>query len=468
MSFITDDFLLHSKTARELYHGFARDQPIFDYHCHLPPQDIANNRQFANLYEIWLEGDHYKWRAMRTHGVHERYITGDASPYEKFLAFAEVLPLCIRNPVYHWSHLELLRYFGIHSLLNPESAPLIWAEANEKLASPEFRTQAILQRFQVRVVCTTDDPVDSLAAHQQIASAGVAARVYPTFRPDKSLAIDHVTAWNQWVDQLEAISNTACNHLQGFLAALRNRHDFFHAIGGRLSDHGLETAYADFPSEEEATRIYERARQNAPVSAADKIRFTSYLMLFFAKLDTEKNWTKQLHIGALRNVNDAVFRTLGPDAGCDTIGDWNHALPLARYLGRLAGENILPKTILYNLNPADNYVFATMIGNFQYNSDTPGKIQFGSGWWFLDQKEGMRWQLNALSNLGILGHFVGMLTDSRSFMSYCRHEYFRRILCQLIGEDVDNGELPKDLNLLGDIVQRICYRNAENYFGLQV
>ena len=467
MTFITEDFLLRNRTARELYHGVAKDLPIIDYHCHLPPKDVAENRTFANLFEIWLEGDHYKWRAMRANGIDERFCTGEASPKEKFLAFARTLPECLRNPLYHWSHLELQRYFGIDKLLGPSTAEAIWEEANEKLKDPSLSAQGILERFKVSVVCTTDDPTDSLDYHQAIAGAGLGTRVYPTFRPDRAIALNDVAAWNTWADKLASVSDLDCSSFAGFKDALKARHDFFHSRGGRLSDHGIETAYADFPSSTEAEDIFNKARSGNMVSSGEHGKFAAHLMEFFGELDAEKGWTKQMHLGAMRNVNDRLYAELGPDVGCDSIGDFEQGRPLGRYLGRLAGKDALPKTVLYNLNPRDNYLFATMIGNFQ-GGGIAGRMQFGSGWWFLDQKEGMTWQINALSNLGLLGHFVGMLTDSRSFMSYPRHEYFRRLLCQLIGEDVENGELPDDRELLGNLVRKVCYDNAASFFGFEL
>jgi glucuronate isomerase len=466
MGFIDDNFLLRNPTAVRLYHEYAKDQPIIDYHCHLPPQDVATDRRFTNLHEIWLEGDHYKWRAMRTNGIDERYITGDATPWEKFLAFARTMPHCLRNPLYHWSHLELQRYFGISELLSETTAASIWHRANEQLQGSEMSVRGIFEKFKVSVVCTTDDPADPLPHHEAVASRPFGTCMYPTFRPDKAMALQNVAGWNAWVDKLAAISGVPCTTFDGFTGALRSRHDAFHAIGGRLSDHGLETACADFCDDATAAAIYTAARGGNTPTALEQRQFATWLMVYFGRLDHARGWTKQLHLGALRNANDGLFAKLGPDIGCDSVGDWNQGVALARYLGRLSAEGCLPKMVLYNLNPADNYVFATMAGNFQ--GGEPGKIQFGSGWWFLDQKEGMIWQLNALSNLGLLGRFVGMLTDSRSFMSFCRHEYFRRILCQLLGEDVANGELPNDLALLGGMVADICHGNAARHFGLQL
>jgi glucuronate isomerase len=467
MPFIHEDFLLTTKTARRLYHTFAEDEPILDYHCHLPPKDVAHNRQFANLFEIWLEGDHYKWRAMRANGVDERYCTGDASPYEKFLAWARTTPYTLRNPLFHWTHLELKRYFGVDDLLDETTAPAVWKRANECLASEDLRAHGILRKFRVKAVCTTDDPTDDLTWHRVIAASGLETKVFPTFRPDKALNVHLPEAFNPWVDKLAAASNVDISSFAKFLDALKQRHDYFHSMGGRLSDHGLNHCYADFCSESEAARIFDRARRGQAASPEEQGRFAAFLMLFFGRLDAEKGWTKQLHLGARRNNNTRMFQRLGPDTGFDSVGDWLQADALGAYLDRLEQENALPKVILYNLNPTWNYVFATMAGNFQ-NGKTPGRIQFGSGWWFLDQKEGMEWQMNALSNVGLFSRFVGMLTDSRSFMSYPRHEYFRRVLCNLIGRDIENGELPDSDELIGPLIRNICYHNAKNYLGLDI
>lgn len=464
--FLTEDFLLHSDIARELYHDYAKPEPIFDYHCHLPPEQLGANKTFRNLTEIWLAGDHYKWRAMRANGVDERFCTGAASDYEKFLAYARTVPKTLRNPLYHWTHLELRRYFGIRELLDESTAESIWRRANEQL--PQMPAHQIVDRQRVSVICTTDDPTDSLEHHQALRAAGtLGARIYPTFRPDHALKIDDPAAFNVWVDKLSAVSGIDCNDFEGFLAALASRHEFFHSLGGRLSDHGLTSTPADDFTEAGAAQAFAAARAGRPVDPDAAGGFRSCLMIFFGRLDAAKGWTKQLHLGALRNANTRRRRDLGPDTGFDSIGDWPQAAALARYLDALDQEGKLPRTILYNLNPADNYALATMIGNFQ-DGPIPGKIQFGSGWWFLDQKEAIEWQLNALSSLGLLSAFVGMLTDSRSFLSYPRHEYFRRILCNLIGRDVTNGEAPHDLKLLGGLVRDICFRNAERYFGLEV
>jgi glucuronate isomerase len=427
MKFIHEDFLLQTRTARRLYHQFAEAEPIFDYHCHLPPRDLAENRQFNNLFEIWLEGDHYKWRAMRSNGVAERYCTGAAEPFEKFQAWAATVPHTLRNPLYHWTHLELKRYFGIDELLNESSAARIWKKANAQLATPRLTTQGILKKFKVAALCTTDDPVDDLKYHRKLAAAGLATRVLPAFRPDKAMAVHLPASFNPWVKKLAAAANAEIRDFASFLDALRERHDFFHAQGCRLSDHGLNHCFADFCQEGVAARIFDRARRGKAATPQEQAQFGSFMMLLFGRLDAEKGWVKQLHLGALRSNNTRLLRELGPDTGFDSIGDFPQTAALAAYLDRLDQEKALPKTIIYNLNPADNYAFATTIGNFQ-DGTVPGKIQFGSGWWFLDQKEGMEWQMNALSNLGLLSRFVGMVTDSRSFMSYPRHEYFRRVL----------------------------------------
>ncbi|HEY3932440.1 MAG TPA: glucuronate isomerase [Verrucomicrobiae bacterium] len=465
MKFIHEDFLLQTRTARRLYHQFAEDEPILDYHCHLSPRDIAENRRFKNLTEIWLESDHYKWRAMRSNGMAERFCTGVAEPFAKFQAWAATVPQTLRNPLYHWTHLELKRYFEIDELLNENSASRIWKIANEKLADGKLTTQGILKKFKVSVVCTTDDPADDLKYHQAIAASGLATRVLPTFRPDKALAVHQPEQFNQWVNRLAGSADVEIDSFATFLKALRRRHDFFHAQGCRISDHGLEHCFAYFCSEKTAAGIFSKARAGKTVAPEEHAQFAAFMMLFFGHLDAERGWTKQLHFGAMRNNNTRLLKQLGPDTGFDSIGDFPQAAALAKYLDRLDQENALPKTIIYNLNPADNYVFAAMLGNFQ-DASVPGKIQLGSGWWFLDQKEGIEWQLNTLSNLGLLSRFIGTITDSRSFMSYPRHEYFRRVLCNLIGRDVENGEIPGDDSLLGPMIRNICYENARHYLAL--
>jgi glucuronate isomerase len=469
MNFLTKNFLLHSKTAVTLYHEYAKDMPIFDYHCHLPPSDIAQNTQFKNLTHIWLYGDHYKWRAMRTNGVAEQYITGDASDWEKFQAWATTVPYTIRNPLYHWTHLELKRPFGItDKLLAPKTAKEIYDHCNALLTTEEFRAREIMQKMNVKVVCTTDDPVDRLEYHQQIKQdTGFTIKVFPAFRPDKVMAVESPENFKEYIGKLEEVSDIDIRDYDSLLSAVKKRHDFFHEMGCRLSDHGLETAYAEDYTEKEIKQIFDKIRSGKSLEQREILQFKSALMIEFGRLDHARGWTQQLHLGALRNNNTRLFKRVGPDSGFDSIGDFEIARPLAKFLDRLDVTDQLPKTILYNMNPNDNEVLATMIGNFQDGS-IPGKMQFGSGWWFLDQKDGMERQMNALSNMGILSRFVGMLTDSRSFLSYPRHEYFRRILCNLIGNDVENGELPDDIEHLGKIVQDICYNNAVNYFGIKV
>ena len=466
MAFINNDFLLGTKAARKLYHKYAEAEPIFDYHCHIAPKDIAENRQFQNLFEIWLEGDHYKWRAMRSNGVPERFCTGNATPEQKFKAWAATVPHTLRNPLYHWTHLELKRYFGIPDLLSDRTAAKIWQRAKEQLATPELTAQGILKKMKVKMVCTTDDPVDNLAHHRAFAKQGNSTRMLPAFRPDKALTVNSPHEFNQWVGQLAAAANTDINNFGAFLSALEQRHDFFHAQGCRLSDHGLIHCFADFCSEKTAAAIFDKARQGTAVPPPEHAQFASYLMLFFGQLDARRGWTKQLHLGALRSNNTRLLRQLGPDTGFDSIGDFPQCQALAAYLDKLDSENALPKTIVYNLNPADNYAFAAMIGNFQ-DGTMPGKIQYGSGWWFLAQREGMEWQFNALSNLGLLSRFVGMITDSRSFMSYPRHEYFRRTLCNLIGRDLKQGLIPDDEELVGPMIKNICYANAKKYLAFE-
>jgi glucuronate isomerase len=463
--FIHDNFLLHTDAARDLYHTFAKAEPIYDYHCHLPQAQILANHQFGDLAEIWLGGDHYKWRAMRTNGVDEKLITGAGKPRAKFDAWCATVPHTLRNPLYHWSHLELARYFGIDAIISPKSADAIWKEANAKLAT--LRVHDMLAANKVAVICTTDDPADPLDQHKAIAKSGLKTKVYPTFRPDKALIVNAPKAFNAWIEKLAGAAKTKVRTFDDFLAALERRHADFHAVGARLSDHGMESCYAESCTAAEAKAIFNAARKGQAATPAQHAKFVSYLMLEFGRWDAKRGWTKQLHLGALRNNNTRLLARLGPDTGFDSIGDFSQARALSRYLDTLDSTDELPKTVLYNLNPADNYVFATMIGNFQ-DGTVPGKLQFGSGWWFLDQKEAMEWQLNALSNLGLLSRFVGMLTDSRSFLSYTRHEYFRRTLCNLLGAEMERGEIPHDRALVGAMVKNICFANARGYFGLKL
>jgi glucuronate isomerase len=461
--FLTEDFFLTNDRARSLYHEFAAVLPILDYHCHLRPQEISDNRRFANLFEIWLEGDHYKWRAMRANGVAEKYCTGDATSYEKFLAWARTVPFTLRNPLYLWTHLELQRYFGITELLDETSAPAIWEQANAVLAE-DLTARSILKKFNVAVVCTTDDPTDDLRHHREIAKSNLSTRVFPTFRPDKALAIGKAQ-FVPWIEALSQAANVDVRDLNTFLEALQQRHHHFHSLGCRLSDHGLDHCYATPCSERVAAAVFSKARAGHAITEEERTQFASFMMLFFGRLDAQKGWTKQLHLGAQRNVNTLAHRTLGPDAGFDTVGDFPQGGELTAYLDLLSQENALPRMILYNVNPADTFQFATLIGCFQ-DGETPGKIQYGSAWWFLDQKQGITAQIEALSNTGLLSRFIGMVTDSRSFMSYPRHEYFRRILCDIIGQDVMRGELPDDDALLGRLVRDVCYMNAKQYLQL--
>ncbi len=468
-AFLSEDFLLQTETARILYHGFAENMPIFDYHCHLPVSEIAENRNFENLAQIWLKGDHYKWRAMRANGIDERLITGDGSDYEKFEAWATTVPKTLRNPLYHWTHLELKRYFGISGkLLGPETAKEIYTVCSEMLGAKEFSTRNILQKTKVRVVCTTDDPVDSLEHHLLMREDRTfPVKVLPAFRPDRALAVQSPETFNSWIGHLEASADTDIAGYPSFLDAIRRRHDFFHEAGCRMSDHGLEHPYSEDFTSAQVKRIFDKARNGREPGHDEALRFKSAVLIELARMDAEKGWTQQFHLGALRNVNSRAMKALGPDTGYDTIGDFDMARSLAMFLDSLDRQNKLAKTILYVMNPRDNELVATMIGNFQDGS-IPGKMQYGSAWWFNDQKDGIEKQLNALSYMGLLSRFVGMLTDSRSFLSYPRHEYFRRVLCNLLGEDVEKGELPGDMDLIGNMVMDICFRNAVRYFGIDV
>ena len=462
--FLSDDFLLQTETARTLYHDYASIQPIIDYHCHLPPADIDSDRNFANLTKIWLDGDHYKWRAMRTFGIDEKYITGDAPDKEKFLKWAETVPYTVRNPLYHWTHLELKRYFGVDKLINPSSAEEIYEKCTNDLQDPEFSTRSILKRMNVKVVCTTDDPVDNLKHHQNIKKSSFDVKILPAFRPDKAYAFDQVKTYNSYLDQLSEVSDTDISSLPLLIETLHKRINYFHENGCKLADHGLEKIYYSDLTNAELDQAFKKIRSGKEISTKQKHGLTYTILIELARLYDQKNWVQQYHLGALRNTNERMLDELGPDTGFDSIGDFSQSQNLSRFLNQLDSTDQLAKTILYNLNPADNEVMATMIGNYNDGS-LRGKMQYGSAWWFLDQKDGIKNQLNTLSNMGLLSCFIGMLTDSRSFLSYPRHEYFRRILCNLIGTDVENGELPNDLDLLGGIVEDICYNNANEYFG---
>jgi glucuronate isomerase len=457
------DFLLLNDAAKELY-AVAAEEPIYDYHCHLAPEEIAQDKQWDNLAEVWLAGDHYKWRALRAAGISEKYITGDASAYEKFCAFAETMPKLLRNPLWHWSHLELSRAFGINEVLNQSTAQRIWDEANTQLSKISART--LLAHFRVAAIGTTDDPCDNLSHHIEISKSDLKTRVYPAFRPDKALAVDDAVLFQTWIQRLEQTSGISCNNFDTFLEAIANRHTFFHTLGSRLSDHGLEQCFGRGGTKDQATEVYNAARRGETISTDALRAYRGYMMVYFGKLDASRNWTKQLHLGALRNTNSRGNLQLGADAGYDSIGDFPQVQPLVEYLDELDKRESLPKMVLYNLNPADNYAIAATCGNFQ-NAGVAGKIQYGSGWWFLDQLDGMRWQINTLSQVGLLSNFVGMLTDSRSFLSYPRHEYFRRLLCNIIGNDIEQGLLPADLPVIKNIVRCISYKNAVNFFEMK-
>lgn len=462
--FLDENFLLETKTAQRLYHEFAKDMPIIDYHCHLPQQQIAEDKQFENLTQIWLYGDHYKWRAMRTNGVHESFCTGNKPDFDKFKKWAETVPYTLRNPLYHWTHLELQRYFDVHQILNGDTAETIYKECSAKLQTPEYSVRNLLRKMNVAVVCTTDDPVDSLEFHKQLRDEGFEIPILPAFRPDKAMDVSNATSFNAYLKKLEAASNISIGSFEDFLYALQNRHDFFASMGCSVSDHGLEEIYAEDFTGAEIESIFNKIHSGKELTMAEQLKFKSAMLVHFAEWDCEKGWVQQFHLGALRNNNIRMMRSLGPDTGWDSIGDFSQGKSLAKFLAKLDADDNLAKTILYNLNPSDNELMATMVGNFNDGS-VAGKIQFGSGWWFLDQKDGMIKQMNALSNMGLISRFIGMLTDSRSFLSYPRHEYFRRILCNLFGNDIEKGELPNDIEWVGKVVKDICFYNAQQYFG---
>ena len=462
--FLDENFLLTNKTAVRLYHEFARDMPIIDYHNHLPPQEMADDRSFENISRIWLYGDHYKWRAMRINGIPEEFITGAASDRDKFRKWAETVPYTMRNPLYHWTHLELQRYFGIREVLNAGNADRIYDQTTELLQTPDFKVRRLLERMDVRVLCTTDDPIDSLEHHQRIHADGWRIKVLPAFRPDKAMNVDDPAGFNAYLSLLEKAADTSISTFDHYLDALRRRHDYFVQNGCKVSDHGMEQIYAEDYTDAEISNIFDKIRAGQALTVSDNRKFKSAMLVTFAEWDWERGFVQQYHLGALRNNNSRMLQKLGPDTGWDSIGDFEQGRALAKFLNRLDGQDKLAKTILYNLNPADNELMATMIGNYNDGSSV-GKVQWGSGWWFLDQKDGMTRQMNALSNMGLISRFVGMLTDSRSFLSFPRHEYFRRILCNIFGEEVENGELPDDIEWIGSMMQDICYRNARDYFG---
>ena len=465
--FLDQDFLLSNKTSQRLYNEFAKPMPVIDYHCHLPPQQIAEDLIFENLTQAWLYGDHYKWRAMRTNGVHESFCTGNKSDKEKFIKWAETVPYTVRNPLYHWTHLELQRYFGIDELLSPATANRIYDECSEKLRSPEYSVRNLLRKMNVRLVCTTDDPVDSLEHHQKLRDEGFEIPILPAFRPDAAMNVKKAAAFNQYINRLESVTDIAVSSFDDFLYALQNRHDYFASMGCMVSDHGLEKVYADDFTGSEINSIFNKIHGGRELNGTERLKFRSAMLIHFAEWDWEKGWIQQFHLGAMRNNNSRIMQTLGPDTGWDSIGDFQQGPALSKFLDKLDQNNKLAKTVLYNLNPADNELFATMIGNFNDGS-AAGKIQWGSAWWFLDQKDGMKKQINALSNMGLLSRFIGMLTDSRSFLSFPRHEYFRRILCDLFGTELENGELPDDVEWIGKIVQDICFNNNREFFNWQL
>lgn len=464
--FLDENFLLETKTAQTLYHEYAKNMPIIDYHCHLPQQQIAEDKNFENITQVWLNGDHYKWRAMRANGVAEKYCTGTASDEEKFMQWAATVPYTLRNPLYHWTHLELQRYFDIYEILNPQSAKSIYDACNQKLATKEYSVKNLLRKMNVVTVCTTDDPVDDLLFHKQLKEEGFEILVLPAFRPDKAMAVEDVQAFNDYIKKLETAANVSVSCFNDYLSALKSRHDFFATMGSCVSDHGLEEIYAEDFTDAEINSIFNKIYSNNSLNLEEQKKFKSAMLVHFAEWDWEKGWIQQYHLGALRNNNARGLKELGPDTGWDSICDFPQGKALSKFLNKLDSGNKLAKTILYPLNPSDNELFATMIGNYNDGS-VAGKIQFGAAWWFLDQKDGMTKQLNALSNMGLLSRFVGMLTDSRSFLSYPRHEYFRRIVCNLFGNDIENGELPNDVPWVGKIVQDICYNNAKNYFDFK-
>jgi len=460
-----ENFLLKTDTAQRLYHDHAAKMPIIDYHCHLDPSMISNDRKFDNLGQIWLEGDHYKWRAMRTNGVDERFCTGkDVSDWDKFEKWAETVPYTMRNPLYHWTHLELRRAFGVNKLLNPSTAAEIFEECTAKLQTPEYTARGLMRKFNVEVVCTTDDPIDTLEHHIALQKEGFEIKVLPTWRPDKAMAVENPAAYKVYVEKLSEVSGIHINDYTDLIDALQERHDFFAKVGCKLSDHGIEEFYSEDYSQADINEIFTKVFSGKNLNAEEILKFKSAMMYEGARMDHSKGWTQQFHYGCIRNNNTRLFKKLGADTGFDSIGDFTVAKSMSKFLNSLDTHNQLAKTILYNLSPRDNDLIATMIGNFQDGS-VAGKMQFGSGWWFLDQKVGMEAQMNSLSVLGLLSRFVGMLTDSRSFLSYPRHEYFRRILCNLIGNDVENGELPaSELPFIGQLVENVCYNNARDFF----
>lgn len=467
-TFINNDFVLETEAAKRLYHEFAADMPIMDYHCHLTPSEVATDKRWDNITQVWLYGDHYKWRAMRSNGIDEKYCTGNASDREKFNKFAETMPYLLRNPMYHWSHLELSRYFVINELLSPKTADMIWDKTQKLLQSGEITARKLMQKSNVKLVCTTDDPTDSLEHHIAVAKdSSFDVKMLPTWRPDKAMAVEHQSMFNEWVDKLGNCVDTDILDFKGFINAIEKRQDFFHACGCRLSDHGIETVYAEDYSDSEIIAIFNKIRGGTNLTDFEKLKFKSAMLFEFGKMNHKKGWTQQIHYGVMRNNNTRMFNKLGADIGFDSIGDFSVAATMSKLFNKLDSCEMLAKTIIYNINPRDNEIIATMLGNFQ-DGKIAGKMQFGSGWWFIDQKDGMEKQIEALSQLGLLSRFVGMLTDSRSFLSYTRHEYFRRILCNILGNDMEKGLIPTDFELVGKMTQDICYNNANEYLGFNL
>lgn len=461
-AFLDEQFLLNSPTAEKLYHEFAKDLPIIDYHCHLSPKDIYENKTFRNITEAWLYGDHYKWRAMRANGIPETHVTGDASDYDKFLAWAKTVPMTIGNPLYHWTHLELRRYFEVEDLLNEKNANIIWQKVNEKLQGEGFGARDFIMKSNVETVVTTDDPIDSLQYHQKLREEGFSVQVLPGFRPDKALDIAN-DLFEKYVHELAEVSAIPIQSYQDFLHALRARIDFFHKHGCLISDHAINEMIYEETTQEEVETIFHKRMSGHPLTEKEKIKYKTETFIMLGQAYCERGWAMQLHINALRNNNTKMFERLGPDTGYDAMNDEDIAKPLCRILDRLEQDDALPNTILYSLNPRDNVVISTLAGSFQ-DGKTPGKMQHGTAWWFNDTKQGMTEQMMALSSIGLISRFIGMLTDSRSFLSYTRHEYFRRLLCDIIGDWVEKGEVPYDLELLGEITKGISYENAKQYF----
>jgi len=464
-AFMDEDFLLKTPTAQKLYHNYAKHMPIIDYHCHLSAQEIAENKSFANMTEIWLDGDHYKWRALRANGVAEQFITGSASPKEKFEQWAAVVPYTIGNPLFHWTALELKRYFGVHEILTAHNAADIWQHCNVLLETPAFSARGLIEQSNVHVICTTDDPIDDLRYHKALQDEGYKIKVLPTFRPDGALNIE-LDSFASWVDKLQQVSHVEIVTFEDFLTGLQQRVDYFNEVGCKLSDHGLDTSFYQAYNRAEIDEIFQKGLKNEALTAEKIVQFKTATLVELGKMYAAKNWAMQLHIGAIRNNNRRMLESVGPNTGFDSIHDFSFAADLSNFLNALDYTNELPKTIIYNLNPRDNYVIGTMVGNFQ--GDLRGKIQFGTGWWFNDQRDGMVEQIKALANTGLLARFIGMLTDSRSFLSYTRHEYFRRILCDMIGDWVENGEYPADFELLQEVIEDICYNNVKQYLALEL